>query len=76
LLIHPNPSYHQQQFTLGGDFLPQQSLPDWMKPAFDKLNERDKDILYHVRDIIQNNCWRLLVENQKKLIALLLYYPK
>lgn len=36
---------------------------------FDKFNERDKDTAFHVLDIIQNNSWRLLVENQKKLMA-------
>lgn len=38
---------------------------------FDKFNERDKDTAYQVLDIIQNNSWRLLVENQKKLMAFL-----
>ncbi|EFM10710.1 Barstar (barnase inhibitor) [Paenibacillus curdlanolyticus YK9] len=38
---------------------------------FDKFNQRDKDTAYHILDIIQNNSWRLLVENQKKLIAFL-----
>ncbi|MEQ7052978.1 hypothetical protein ABN764_20245 [Paenibacillaceae sp. P-4] len=36
---------------------------------FDKFNARDKDTAYHVLDIIQNNSWKLLVGNQKKLIA-------
>ncbi|RAV21388.1 hypothetical protein DQG23_11070 [Paenibacillus contaminans] len=38
---------------------------------FDKFNELDKDTAYRVLDIIQNNSWRLLVENQKKLMAFL-----
>jgi len=38
---------------------------------FDKFNERDKDTAYRVLDIIQNNSWKLLVGNQKKLIAFL-----
>ncbi|WP_429312041.1 barstar family protein [Paenibacillus mucilaginosus] len=38
---------------------------------FDKFNQRDKDTAYHVLDINQNNSWRLLVENQKKLMAFL-----
>lgn len=38
---------------------------------FDKFNERDKDTAYHVLDIIQNNSWKLLVGNQKKLIFFL-----
>ncbi|WP_238552871.1 barstar family protein [Paenibacillus alvei] len=38
---------------------------------FDKFNARDKDTAYHVLDIIQNNSWKLLVGNQKKLIAFL-----
>jgi len=37
----------------------------------DKFNARDKDTAYHVLDIIQNNSWKLLVGNQKKLIAFL-----
>ncbi|WP_245595995.1 barstar family protein [Paenibacillus taiwanensis] len=38
---------------------------------FDKFNVRDKDTAYHVLDIIQNNSWKLLVGNQKKLLAFL-----
>ncbi|AFH62456.1 hypothetical protein B2K_17310 [Paenibacillus mucilaginosus K02] len=38
---------------------------------FDKFIQRDKDTAFHVLDIIQNNAWRLLVENQKKLMAFL-----
>jgi RNAse (barnase) inhibitor barstar len=38
---------------------------------FDKFNERDNDMAFHVLDIIQNNSWRLLVENQTKLMAFL-----
>ncbi|MFD1136637.1 barstar family protein [Paenibacillus urinalis] len=36
---------------------------------FDKFNARDKDTAYHVLDMIQNNAWRLLVQNHKKLMA-------
>ncbi|OMF00895.1 hypothetical protein BK127_37815 [Paenibacillus sp. FSL H7-0331] len=36
---------------------------------FDKFNERCKDTAYHVLGIIQDNSWRLLVGNRKKLIA-------
>lgn len=38
---------------------------------FDKFNAKCKDIAYHLLDIIQINSWKLLVGNQKKLIAFL-----
>jgi len=38
---------------------------------FDKFYERDKSTALHVLDIIQTNSWRLLVEEQKKLIVFL-----
>lgn len=36
---------------------------------FDKFNEIYKETAYHVLDIIQDNSWKLLVRNQKKLMA-------
>jgi RNAse (barnase) inhibitor barstar len=38
---------------------------------FDKFNGRCKDTAYHMLDIIQDNSWKLLVGNQKKLLAFL-----
>ncbi|MCR8633525.1 barstar family protein [Paenibacillus radicis (ex Xue et al. 2023)] len=38
---------------------------------FDKFNVKCEDMAYHLLDIIQRNSWRLLVDNQKKLMAFL-----
>ncbi len=38
---------------------------------FDTFHEQNKEIAFHILDIIQTNAWRLLVGNQKKLIAFL-----